>query len=244
VQSPVNVFEAVVQPLDFRQMFEGTVTFHANAGIATIVRRPRATTSKPVRRYLPDRLDRPCTEIGALCFGSIFRRGEGYLHANEVLIHRNSHGAQPRNITVSAVPEALYIVACKRGQRETGMLSEERFSSCIEGLAQLGVVERVEGEDRAGERLRLHLETDGVLGRILGGEMGEPPKGDELMPWFSCMILQSVLDRKGVIVSKEEFTAMAAVITGFLSQAEFTLRAKARDDRPVIGQRPGKHERK
>jgi hypothetical protein len=124
------------------------------------------------------------------------------------------------------------------------MLSEEQFSSCIEALTRLGLVEKVPGERRGHERLRLKLETEGVLGRILGGEVGEVPKGSGLVPWFSCALLKIVLDERGVVATKEEFTGMAAVLAGFMSQAELSLRLQPGDDRPVISQRHAKPEGK
>jgi hypothetical protein len=119
--------------------------------------------------------------------------------------------------------------------RDSPMLSEERFSSCVQTLSRLGVVERVEGGD--GERFRMKLEAEGVLGRVFGGEFGDPPDGPSLVPWSSCVILKIVLDDRRVAVSKEEFTAMAAVLAGFMAEAEVSLRLQSRHGRPVLSQR-------
>ena len=123
------------------------------------------------------------------------------------------------------------------------MLSDEQFCSCIEALTGLGVVEKVtEGDER--EFLRLNLHTEGVIGRAFGGEFGEPPSGPGFVPWFSCIALKSLLDSKGVVVTKEEFTGMAAVVAGFMSEAEAALRVQSRHDQPVISQRGAKRRRK
>jgi|SRR5271163_3183426 len=119
------------------------------------------------------------------------------------------------------------------------MLSDEQFSSCIEALVRLGVVERVEG-GAGGELLRLNLPTEGVLGRIFGGEFGEPPSGPGLVPWFSCVVLKILLDAKGVIVTKEEFTGIAAVLAGFMTKADMARTLRLVGDRPVIRQRSAK----
>jgi hypothetical protein len=57
VQSPVKVFEAVVHPPEDKQMFEGRVTLHANAGTATVERKPMTAMSKPARTYFFNRLE-------------------------------------------------------------------------------------------------------------------------------------------------------------------------------------------
>jgi hypothetical protein len=124
------------------------------------------------------------------------------------------------------------------------MLTDEQFSSCIEALSRIGVVERVAGEGAKGERLRLKLETQGVIGRIFGGEMGDPPRGPGLVPWFSCAALKILLDEKGLVVSKEEFTAMAAVIAGFMTEADLERRPRPGDDRPLISQSRAKRIRR
>jgi hypothetical protein len=122
------------------------------------------------------------------------------------------------------------------------MLSEEQFSSSIEALSRLGLVERVEG--REGERFRLKLEGEGLLGRVFGGELGEPPEGPGLVPWFSCVALKSVLERKEVVVSRDEFTCMAAVLSGFMSEAEVSLRLRSGHGHPVISHRRARGTRK
>jgi hypothetical protein len=114
----------------------------------------------------------------------------------------------------------------------------------MEALAELGVVEKVEGKGAEGERFLLRLDTEGVLGRIFGGEMGEPPKGSGLLPWFSCAFLNTVLDKKGVRVSKDEFTGMAAVIAGFMTEARPALGMRSGEERPVISHRPAKPKRR
>ena len=124
------------------------------------------------------------------------------------------------------------------------MLNDEQFSSCIEALSRLGVVERVAGEHGRGERLRLKLETEGVIGRIFGGELGDPPRGPELVPWFSCAVLKTLLDDKQVVVSKPEFTAMAAVIAGFLTEADVARRLRPEDHHQVVSPGPAKRVRK
>ena len=101
----------------------------------------------------------------------------------------------------------------------------------------------MDGGHGRGERLRLKLEAEGVVGRILGGELGEPPKGSGLVPWFSCVLLKTVLDKKGVVATKEEFTGMAAVIAGFMSEAEVALTVQSGDDRPLISHRRARQAR-
>ena len=51
VQSPVKECDGEVQGAEVH-VFEGDVVLHAYAGRATVVRRPRAATSSPVRKYL------------------------------------------------------------------------------------------------------------------------------------------------------------------------------------------------
>ena len=80
------------------------------------------------------------------------------------------------------------------------MLSEVKVSSCIDGLVRLGILER-QGERGGDELLGLKAMPKGVIGRVAGGEFGEPPEGVELLPWFSCILLKIHLEEKDVTVS-------------------------------------------
>jgi hypothetical protein len=122
------------------------------------------------------------------------------------------------------------------------MLSDEQFSSCIEALVRLGAVERADRGGRGG-LLRLNLPTEGVLGRIFGGEFGEPPSGPGLVPWFSCVVLEILLDGKGVVVTKEEFTGIAAVLAAFMTKTDMARTMRLVGDRPVIRRRSAKRLR-
>jgi hypothetical protein len=113
------------------------------------------------------------------------------------------------------------------------MLSEVKVSSCIDGLVRLGILER-QGERGGDELLGLKAMPKGVIGRVAGGEFGEPPEGVELLPWFSCILLKIHLEEKDVTVSKEEFTAMAAVIAGFMLEGAVKRGLSAGYGRPVL----------
>ena len=124
------------------------------------------------------------------------------------------------------------------------MLSEEEVSSCIEGLIRLGVLETVPEVPDRGELVRFIVPAEGLIGRIVGGEFGEPPEGVELVAWFSCIMLKILLEERDIPVSKREFTAMAAVMTGFMSEAAVERLLHAEYDRPMISQRRAGQERK
>jgi len=132
----------------------------------------------------------------------------------------------------------------ERLDRDQHMLTEEQFSACIEALTRLGVVEKVPGDGREGQRLRLKVKAERLLARIITDGYGEPPKGVEPVPWFSCIILKILLEEKDIAVSKEEFTAMAAVIMGFMSEAAVERILHSGYDRPVISHWRAKGERK
>ena len=67
MQSPVNVCEGVVHPLDDRQMFEGNVMLHAKAGTAAVERKPMTAIINPARRYFLRRLELLCTFRFEVC---------------------------------------------------------------------------------------------------------------------------------------------------------------------------------
>jgi len=117
------------------------------------------------------------------------------------------------------------------------MLTEDQVSSCIDALVRLGALDKVAVEDGGGEQLRLKVLPERIVSRIAGGEFGAPPEGAELTPWLSCIILKTLLEERDVGVSKEEFTAMAAVLTGFLSEAALEPVARPDSGRPVISHR-------
>lgn len=114
------------------------------------------------------------------------------------------------------------------------MLSEEEVSSCIERLIRLGVLEAVLEEPNRGELIRFRIPDMELIVRIAGGEFGEPPEGVELVAWSSCIMLKILLEEGGIPVSKDEFTAMAAVMTGFMSEAAVERLLHLPYDRPVI----------
>lgn len=117
------------------------------------------------------------------------------------------------------------------------MLREEEVSSCIQGLIGLGVLEPVFKESDRGELFKLKIPPVRLIGRILGGEFGEPPEGIELVPWFSCVMLKILLKEAGASISKDKFIAMAAVVTGFMSDAAIHRRLHSHYDSPVISRR-------
>jgi hypothetical protein len=131
-----------------------------------------------------------------------------------------------------------------QGVRDQHMLSEEDVSSCIEGLIRLGVLETVPEDRDRGELIRFNIPAEGVVGRIFGGEFGEPPEGAEMFAWFSCIMLKIVLEGKAVSVSKKEFTAMAAIITGFMSQAAVGRISHSRQPRPMMNPQAAKARKK
>ena len=114
------------------------------------------------------------------------------------------------------------------------MLSEEQFSSCVEAQTRLGVLEKVPHQTKQGGLLRLKVSPERIIPRVLAGEFGEFPEGDEVVPWFSCVLLKGLLEEKGIGVSKEEFTAMASVITGFMAEAAVVRGIRTRSNAPVI----------
>jgi hypothetical protein len=124
------------------------------------------------------------------------------------------------------------------------MLSEEEVSSCINALTRLEVLERVSAKDNEGELFRFKVRAGRVIGRIIGGEFGEPPEGSELVPWLSCILLQILLEEEDIVVPKEQFTGMAAVIMGFMSEGAAMRRLHLGYDRPVISHERAKKGRK
>jgi hypothetical protein len=123
------------------------------------------------------------------------------------------------------------------------VLSKEEFTSCIDALVEMGAVERGEGDDKR-ETLCLRVKTEGLIGRVVGGEFGEPPGGSGLLPWFSCILLKTLLEERDFFVTKDEFTGMAAVIAGFMSEAETESRLHAVLDKPLVSQRRARSRRK
>jgi hypothetical protein len=120
------------------------------------------------------------------------------------------------------------------------MLNEEQVTSYIDGLIRLGVLHKVPGKDED-ELIRFKVDADRLMGRIFSGEFGEPPEGVDVVAWFSCILLKILLEEKDLAVSKEEFTGMAAVIMGFISEAAVMRMLHTDYDRPVISQtRPKK----
>jgi hypothetical protein len=117
------------------------------------------------------------------------------------------------------------------------MLSEEQVSSCIDGLIRLGVLHRVPGRAGEEELIRFKMGTDGLIGRIFHGEYGEPPEGVDVVPWFSCILLKALLEEEKVSVSREQFTGMAAVIMGFVSEGAVPQAQPSGQDEAVISQR-------
>jgi len=120
------------------------------------------------------------------------------------------------------------------------MLSEEEVSSCIEGLIRLGVLESVLDAPNRGELVRFKVPTEGLITRIVGGEFGEPPEGVELVAWFSCIMLKILIEERDIAVSRKEFIAMAAVMTGFMSEAAVDKLLTSQHGSPVLShRRPG-----
>lgn len=124
------------------------------------------------------------------------------------------------------------------------MLSEEDVSSCIDRLIRLGVLAPVLEEGEGRELIRFNVPPEGMIGRIVGGEFGEPPEGVELVAWFSCIMLKILLEERDISVSKKDFIAMAAVMTGFMSKAAVDRILHSGYDRPVISQRRAKQGKK
>jgi len=124
------------------------------------------------------------------------------------------------------------------------MLSEEDVSSCIDRLIRLGVLAPVLDEGDGGELIKFNVPPEGMIGRIVGGEFGEPPEGVELVAWFSCIMLKILLEERDTSVMKKDFIAMAAVMTGFMSKAAVDRLLHSEYDRPVISERRAKQERK
>jgi hypothetical protein len=120
------------------------------------------------------------------------------------------------------------------------MLSEEQVSSYVSALIRLGVLHKVPGQDGDDEVIRFRVQSKRILGRILEGEFGEPPEGPEAVPWFSCMLVKMLLEERDIAVSKEEFTGMAAVIMGFLTEPEVSRKLQPSDGRLVISRAPAK----
>jgi hypothetical protein len=100
------------------------------------------------------------------------------------------------------------------------MLNEEQVSSYVDALIGLGVLHKVRGQDGDDEVIRFKVKSKRIIGRILEGEFGEPPGGAEAVPWFSCMLVKVLLEERDIAVSKEEFTGMAAVIMGFMTEPD------------------------
>jgi hypothetical protein len=114
------------------------------------------------------------------------------------------------------------------------MLSEEEVSSCINALIRLGALESIRAQDRKGEMFRFKIRAERVIGRVIGGEFGEPPEGVELVPWLSCILLQILLEQNDIAVSKEMFMGMAAVIMGFMEEGAVMRKLHSEYDRPII----------
>jgi hypothetical protein len=114
------------------------------------------------------------------------------------------------------------------------LLSEEQVSACIDALNRLGVVERVPDERTGTESFRLNLGVEGLLERIASKGYDDPPEGVDVVAWFSCMVLKSILEAKEIAVSKEEFAGMAAVIMGFISEGSATGGSRAGSSRSTV----------
>jgi hypothetical protein len=122
------------------------------------------------------------------------------------------------------------------------MLTEEQVSSYVNALIRLGVLHKVPGQDGDDEVIRFRVQSKRILGRILEGEFGEPPEGPEAVPWFSCMLVKMLLEERDIAVSKEEFTGMAAVIMGFMTEPAVSQKLQSSDGRLVISRAPAKKE--
>jgi hypothetical protein len=122
------------------------------------------------------------------------------------------------------------------------MLSEEQVSSYVDALIRLGVLHKVPGRDGDDEVIRFRVQSKRV-GRILEGEFGEPPDGPEAVPWFSCMLVKMLLEEKDIAVSKEEFTGLAAVIMGFMTEPDVSRKLQSGDGRIVVSRAPAKKGR-
>jgi hypothetical protein len=120
------------------------------------------------------------------------------------------------------------------------MLSEEQVSSYVDALIGLGVLHKVPGQDGDDEVIRFRVQSKRIIGRILGGEFGEPPGGAGAVPWFSCMLVKVLLEERDIAVSKEEFTGMAAVIMGFMTEPGVSRRLQSDDGSLVINRAPPK----
>jgi len=123
------------------------------------------------------------------------------------------------------------------------MLSEKEVSSYVDALIRLGVLHRVPGQEGDDEVIRFRVQSKRVVGRILDGEFGEPPEGADVVPWFSCMLVKMLLAERDIAVSKEEFTGMAAVIMGFMTEPDLSGRLQSDDARMVVSRPPGKRGR-
>jgi len=92
--------------------------------------------------------------------------------------------------------------------------------------------------------IRFKIEPDELVRRVLGGEFGELPEGEEMVPWFSCMLVKTLLEDRHMAVTKEEFTGMAAVIMGFMTEDSLLRRLHSSDDELVVSHRRTKKETK
>jgi hypothetical protein len=122
-------------------------------------------------------------------------------------------------------------------------LSEEQVSSSIDALIRLGVLHIVPNQDGGDEMIRFKVRSKRVIGRIFGGEFGEPPEGADAVPWFSCILVKTLLDERDIAVSKAEFTGMAAVIMGFMTEPAASLRLRSDDDGLVVSRARAKKGR-
>ena len=120
------------------------------------------------------------------------------------------------------------------------MLSEEEVSSYVDALIRLGVLHKVPGQDGDDEVIRFRVQSKRVVGRILDGEFGKPPEGADVVPWFSCMLVKMLLEERHIAVSKEEFTGMAAVVMGFMTEPDLSGRLHSDDARMVVSRATAK----
>ena len=123
------------------------------------------------------------------------------------------------------------------GAPRSQMLSEDQFAACVDALIQLGVVKRVRTRSGHDEMIQLDIPVERLVGRIVAAGYEEPPEGEDFVSWFAVVLVKTLLDEKGLVVSGQELTGMASVVLGFISESSAMEALQNKFDRPVISPR-------
>src|SRR5207245_8847505 len=100
-------------------------------------------------------------------------------------------------------------------------MGENRCAEYIDFLSQIGVVERVRGEDGE-ELLTVKIPLGQMLKKAIGDGAAPPESAGDLLSWASLALASQILAERAVLHSIENLLCVASLLRAFRSASIWT----------------------